>query len=107
MSEEEVRALFLLAGIKTYRFEYVENRYWPESETYDIDRVQSPWWNVATVFGMVEIGWRKRVININWLRCEVRALVTEDETTKSHNHVHAWNYAKAVEYLASLKRAAA
>lgn len=101
MSEEEVKALFLLSGIEILKVWKVDNRYWPE--VYVKERLGSPWWLVKTKFGCVEIGWRKRVIHIDWSDTEIRKEITEDDVTKSEILVHAWGYAKAIEYLTNLK----
>lgn len=99
MDEAQVRAIFLLAGIHIWTLQHVVNDYWPANERYDDVRNQSPWWLVGTSKGLVLIGWRKRVIEINWSRTPVRAIVTEDDVTKDDTMVHAYSYAKAVEYL--------
>lgn len=97
MTEDYVRALFLLAGIDILNIWKIENKYWPEA--YVEERKNSPWWLIQTKWGMVEIGWRKRVINIDWSNTPVRIEVTADEVTKSETMVHAWTYIKAAEYL--------
>lgn len=105
MTEEKVRALFELANIPVERLHRLENNYWPNTPDYYEVRAKHPWWLVGTEFGVIEIGWRKRVININWGACDYRdEQITPDDVTKSHTNVHAWGYAKAVEYLTSLRR---
>lgn len=95
--EARVRALFLLAGIEVKKIYQIENPYWPDA--YVEERKRSPWFLVHTPDGMMKIGWRKRVLSINWNDTSIRMLVTADSTTKDLDHVHAWTYAKAVEYL--------
>lgn len=103
MTNEQVKALFLLAGIPVEQTYEIKNQYWPDHPSYD--SVRSPWWLVKTPAGLIEIGWRKRVISINWEGAKaVRAVVTEDDVTKSEQLVHAYSYAKAVEYLTELGR---
>ena len=103
MSKEHMLALFLLAGFEVKAFWELPNGYWPES--YTELRKKSPWWLVKTEFGLVKLGWRKRVISINWeeLDYHLSGPVTEDEVTKSTTGVHAWSYSKAVEYLSALR----
>ncbi len=48
---------------------------------------------------MVQIGWRKRVINIDWTDTPIRKVLTEDDVTKSESMVHAYSTMKALEYL--------
>ncbi|NUP13827.1 MAG: hypothetical protein HOW73_47940 [Polyangiaceae bacterium] len=84
------------------------------------------WALLCTPWGDVKIGWRKRVINIDWTdmveragagleyedRARVRSvfdgneLFKDDQTTKDATHVHAWGNAKAVEYLRAIYAAA-
>lgn len=114
MNEEKMRALFLLAGLEIEQSWQLANEYWPDCEDYADIRRDSPWWLVKTEYGMIKIGWRKRVINIDWSDTEYKAgeskfwddrdiaVLTKDEVTKSTAYVHAWGYAKAVEYLTTL-----
>lgn len=100
MTSDQLKALFLLSGIEMLNQYEIRNKYWPDSETYD--GVRTPWWLVKTEFGMIEIGWRKRVISIDWSDTGIAAIVTKDEVTKNDHSVHAWNYADAVKYLTTL-----
>lgn len=106
MKKEEMRAIFTLAGIAVSGEDELPNNYWPRVPEYQKLRDEHPWWLVHTEYGMFRIGWRKRVISIDWHRTPVRAVVTEDVVTKDNESVHAWNYAKAVEYLTEFKRIA-
>lgn len=63
------------------------------------------WLSVATKIGMVKIGWRKRVINIDWSETDVRRVISSDDVTKDNTMIHAWGTAKAKEYLAELLEA--
>lgn len=103
MNEEQARALFVLAGIEVQSIHRIENKYWPES--YIELRSKSPWWLAQTPVGLIQIGWRKRVISINWENTSVRQVVTADDVTKDDTGVHAWSYIKALEYLTTLRGA--
>lgn len=65
-----------------------------------------PWFEVTTPKGIIEIGWRKRVICISWDKSDIEAksetLFLNEETTKFDNTVHAWGYEKATEYITKL-----
>lgn len=100
MTEEQAKALFLLAGFNATRLHRLENKYWPES--YVEERRNSPWWLVITEYGPIEIGWRKRVISIDWQDTAARVEVTEDNVTKEKTMVHAYSYVKALQYLTAL-----
>lgn len=103
MTEDQARALFLLAGIHVSKLHQLENKYWPEP--YVEERKRSPWWLAMTAAGPVTIGWRKRVISIDWEDTALRIVVTKDEVTKGETYVHAWSYVKALEYLTALAQA--
>lgn len=107
MNEEQARALFVLAGIPVTKLHKLENKYWPEHPDYDDVRRRSPWWLVQTPAGPIEIGWRKRVISINWEDTPARQVITTDDVTKGDTYVHAWSYVKALEYLTALRDAPA
>lgn len=71
----------------------------------------TPWAVVTTQIGHIQIGWRKRVINIDWTKTLVKASgkaifpmeeVTRSESYESVRYVHAWGYEKATEYLKKL-----
>lgn len=67
------------------------------------------WLIVTTKVGHIKIGWRKRVINIDWSKTTNKTpgdeLFKEEETTKGGGYednkcyVHAWSLEKAKEYL--------
>jgi hypothetical protein len=72
------------------------NQYWKEPGCH-------PWWFVRTHPGWIEIGWRKRVISIDWSDTPIRGIVTQDDLTKSQIMVHAYSMEKALEYLTTLR----
>ncbi len=65
-----------------------------------------PWYKVTTSKGPITIGWRKRVISIDWSESDVdipaHVLFPEEDVTKYDNLIHAWSYDKAKEYLAKI-----
>lgn len=103
MSKEEMLAIFTLAGIKVLVYDELANGYWPRHPNYDAIRAASPWWLVNTELGAIRLGWRKRVIEIDWERTGLACLVTKDAVTMEPTMVHAYGYAKAVEYLIALR----
>lgn len=96
----EVESIFALSGLKQNRMWELANGYWPDAPTYD--DIRRPWWLVQTEIGLIRIGWRKKVLEIDWESAEFRGLVTEDDVTKGQSMVHAWSTVKAVEYLTRL-----
>lgn len=108
MKAKEVDGLFALAGIAVLQKWRLQNRYYGDCDEVHADHVQrvvnTPWWLLLTPAGLIEIGWRKRVISINWRFTPVRVLVTQDDVTKGEDHVHAWGMADALKYLTELAR---
>jgi len=103
MKRQEVEAIMLLAGIEIKGIHSIVNQYWPGHQNYDDMRERFPWWVVDTADGKITIGWRKRVIAIDWSFTNRRGEITKDDVTKSNSMVHAWATAKAVEYLRQWK----
>lgn len=101
---EEFKSIFCLAEIDVKEWIAIPNKYWPETPEYYNNA--SHWYLADTKYGFIQIGWRKRVISIDWSRTSVRHIVTEDEVTKSVTYVHAWKNIKAIEYLKEFKRKA-
>lgn len=98
LTEKEVRAWFVVAGFKdTEKIHLLKNGYDPENE--------EPWFLVKTEFGYVEIGWRHRVLSINWGDTNFEKIITTDDVIKDFYSAHAWSVPKAIEYLTSLKEA--
>lgn len=66
-----------------------------------------PWFVVTTCIGRVKIGWRKKVINIDWsdtvVKTKAEDLFKDENVTKgsydNYFYVHAWSYEKAKEYI--------
>jgi len=96
--EEKVKGLFALAGLQVLNMWRLENMYWPDHANYADIRSASPWWLIKTEFGLIRIGWRKRVLSIDWTDTD-RSFDVKEDVTKSLESCHAWSYAKAVDYL--------
>jgi len=65
-----------------------------------------PWFTITTKIGRIDIGWRKRVIVIDWSSTLIKKcaeeLFPDEQSTKSVHMIHAWGYEKAKEYLDKL-----
>ncbi len=103
MREDQVRAIFLLAGIEVFGLDRMPNNYWPK--VYKQMCNISPWWNVHTQWGVIYIGWRKRVISISWAETDVKYTTVRD-VTKEEKLVHAYSYADAVDELSNWRQEA-
>lgn len=62
-----------------------------------------PWFIITTKVGRIKIGWRKRVIEIDWSDSAVKAtaeeLFPDEDVTKYDHLVHAWSVEKARQYV--------
>jgi hypothetical protein len=93
-------ALFKMAG-----FEYAYPRAIPNE--YGARPIAADWFMMATEYGDIKIGWRYRVISIDWAGANIpeRNIVQffRDNVTTWETGVHAWGYKKCLEYLGILK----
>jgi hypothetical protein len=66
----------------------------------------NPWFFVTTKVGHFKIGWRKRVISIDWTATNIdisaEKLFPDEDVTKDGKLIHAYGYEKAKEYLNKL-----
>ncbi len=106
MPQEIAESIFTLAGVEVLAMKPLPDGYGfsPDDSRYFKTIPDAVWWFVKTRAGWVEIGWRWRVISIDWSDTPIRRIVTEDDVTKEDHLVHAGSITKAVEYLAALAR---
>jgi hypothetical protein len=101
MKQEEAQAIFTLAGIHVLRMEPLIDGYGysPDDPRFYTTVPRCVWWFVKTNCGWIKIGWRKRVINIDWSDTGIECDVTEDDVTKEKTMVHAYSTESAIQYL--------
>jgi len=62
-----------------------------------------PWFEVTTYVGRIKIGWRKRVIEIDWSdthgTAKARNIFSNEDTTKGEKFIHAWSIDDAKRYV--------
>lgn len=103
--ERQFKGIFEKAGFKDIRMVSLPNEYCPCDHC-------APWFNVNTEFGTIKIGWRKRVINIDWSAAtetlkacgqlpkkSILSLFKDEDVTKGNTYIHAWGWEKAQDYL--------
>ena len=82
-------------------WEVIGNEYCSQACCYHL-----PWVMVTTQKGRVKLGWRKRVINIDWSESDIvadgREIFKDEDVTTGEKYIHAWGCEKAVEYLKKL-----
>jgi len=103
-TRDQAQSILLLAGLSPLRMWELANGYWPDTPVYD--DVRRPWWLAQTSLGLIRLGWRKRVLEIDWGATDIKAIVTDDDVTRGETMVHAWSVEKAVAYLRRLKELA-
>ena len=100
IKNERVNILALFPSVIYVR--EIPNEYWPK----DYGLHYYPWFIVTTSIGHIKIGWRKRVITIDWADTDVKQsaedLFANESSTKYGCSIHAWNYDKAKEYIGKL-----
>ena len=92
--QDKLLNCFKMAGVQVRYFWNIKNEYYGDS---------ADWLLVQTDFGLVKIGWRKRVIVIDWSNTGIEFTIDEDVTKDSH-YCHAWGYPKAIEAIEKLKK---
>lgn len=90
---QKLLSVFSLADIEVKSHWIVANKYYGDC---------ADWVLAKTDLGMITIGWRKRVINIDWGDTGLKFLI-DDDVTKECTYCHAWGYDKAITYLKQLK----
>ena len=97
----ELTELFKSAGFDTIHVETIDSQYCNKACCY-----QYPWVIVTTKKGRIKLGWRKRVINLDWSESDIKAIGTElfedEKTTTGERYIHCWSKDKAIEYLKKL-----
>lgn len=96
MDVKDVLAVFQLARV-------------PVQQTYELADLYSksrgwPWWLVKTEMGLIKIGRRKRVWELDWSDTEIRQEITDRDVTKDDKMVHAYETCELVEYVTKLRR---
>lgn len=97
--QREFNDAFLAAGFTVLSMTERRNEYGSQLYTGN-------WFDVQTTATAepIRVGWRKRVIDVNWERTRFRGVVTEkDSTTSSSTNAHAWGYEALTRYLRNLR----
>lgn len=110
MTSKQVEAVFTIAGVEISKKWRLVNKYYGDLDAPDPSHypsiVQNPWWLVKIDFGlMITIGWRKRVINIEWdfELADFESLVDNPgDRTICSRHIHAWDLIDASKIVGRL-----
>ena len=96
--QEKFRRIFVGAGFQMIKIHPIKNEYCD-------DDYCAPWFEITTEFGVIKIGWRNQVINIDWSRItspvatRILSLFEKEEVTKDANYIHAWGWKRARLYI--------
>ena len=80
---------------------------YPIPSQYSDNRVYcGPWMVLKTQHGQIRMGWRKRVISIQWddTNEAITAPFEQEDVTKDAHLIHAWGEEKAIAYLTALRK---
>lgn len=95
--------IFKEAELPSLMAEEIPNEYDP------IDEAFMPWLLIRTMVGTFRVGWRKRVLVLDWsqtgIRSTARQLFESENVTMDTHMIHCWGYEKATSYLKTLKAA--
>lgn len=109
MTRQEIEACFLLAGITLYAAVPTTNTY-PGMQT-----IRGPVWECHTTLGMIRVGYRKRVIEINWSTIgdlsampnppegSYKRFLHEDDVDQGTVYIHAYSLPNVARYLQAFK----
>jgi hypothetical protein len=99
--QEERNEILSVFGDRAIYVEEIPNGYCP-----DYCCKHLPWFIVTTNKGRIKIGWRKRVISIDWEDSIIdetgESLFPDEDVTKYNKNIHAWGIVKAKEYIDKL-----
>jgi hypothetical protein len=72
-------------------------------------REDTPWYLIQLPKGTIKIGWRKRVISIDWSAymngIDLSELFKKEDVTKGATMIHAYGVKSATDYLKRIREA--
>lgn len=101
---ESFERCFALAKLPCLFGEAVPNEYWGAK---DPESLRSPWFVATTKIGRIKVGWRKRVIVVDWsdstVKAEAENLFQARNTTKFGRTIHCDSYVDVGAVLETLR----
>lgn len=98
---ESFVATLTLAGLKpTHKWQLVNQ--------YGSVEYRGSWWLFKTTIGLIRLGWRHRVIEIDYSQIPVNESILDEEDTdvtedRTRRYAHAWTDEKCLSYLKNLR----
>lgn len=106
VNQEYFENAFTAAGYETHSrdFTRIPNEYWTRTPEYG-----ESWFLVQVPFGVIKLGWRKRVVELRWGKTELARQpdFSKEEVTREETMIHAWGLVKLIEYLRAIRECAA
>lgn len=107
IQQETFEDLFRAAGFKSFLVTKTPNLYRNSAEIVDC-RCCASWFKFTVPAGNIVIGWRKRVIHIDWFDIGIPVPDVPgagENVTCGSGFTHAWGNDKAIEYLTKIRAA--
>ena len=96
---------FEKSGLPAVYIEEILNEYWAETDV--LERALSPWFICTTKIGHFKVGWRKRVIVLDWSKTDVktegRMIFPDYAGTVGDNYIHT-NWDTLPEHIATIAK---
>lgn len=102
-TKAEFQKAFDDAGFDVIFMEAIPNEYCGEGSA---EALCDPWYIVTTRIGHIKVGWRRRVIVLDWQRTTINnteELFPDENVTQVPSAIHAYGYEKLTSYLKKLK----
>lgn len=85
-------------------FQEIPNGYSRPDDAWYVNR---PWYKVHTLYGTLIVGWRKRVINLDWsgmltVPSGKKLFPEEKETTVGKDYIHIWTKEQGQKFVAKI-----
>ena len=93
MNKNQVIAIFECANVEVLHIWELPNGY--------SRRYENPWWLIKTYKGLIEVGFRRRVFNLDWSDTNIRKMVFEPHIyrTQTDHYCHVHDYNEIIEAL--------
>ena len=105
----EFQTAFIEADLGPIFMEEIPNGYWGVDSPYSVG---DPWYTVTTRLGHFKVGWRKRVIHLDWEKTLLKdakgrpihadKLFPDENVTRFETGIHCWGLASLVSYLKTI-----
>jgi hypothetical protein len=107
MEFQHLQAFLLLSYTTPISLKKLPNEYCGDHDSSECSICKKqPWWEIKTDVGVIKVGWRKRVIELDWSKTGYKIdpdKITTENVTKGSSYIHCWGYGDLLNYWSSLK----